>query len=287
MERKKKNLTCKFLFMAAGGVLSGAALLCSLSLFQKLIISAPIGPKGFIVPSLFGGASGFVIFLWGYRLKQSNKRLKASILEKEEILKELDHRVKNNLQLVSSLFKLSSTFATEQQQPFILERITDRINLLAHIHEVLFGTTAVERVKACDYLTSIIDYTRTLNIQTPLKVSCEVEELKCNFDMAVPIGMMIFEIMSNSFQHAFPESASHRYSGKEIRFSSEHLENGKMRLQISDNGVGFSYAEKLSAGKSLGVQMIEALAQQVHARVKFKGPPGSAYTILIPHHQSH
>lgn len=285
MERTTENTAITFVLTALGGIISGAVLLCALSFIQKLIISAPISLKGFIIPFLFGGVSGFIISLWGYRLKQSNKRLKASVLEKEVLLKELDHRVKNNLQLVSSLFNLSSTFATEQQHPFILKRIAARINVLHHIHEVLFGNTVLERVKACDYLTSIIDYMQAQNSRMPVVVHCEVEQLECNFDYAVPIGLIVFEILSNSYQHAFPENASPGYSEKKICFSSRRLDDGNMQLKISDNGIGFSYTEKLAAGKSLGVQLIQALSQQVHARVEFNGPPGAEYTLIIPLHQ--
>ena len=269
------------------GSVGGAAFLCALSLLQKLIISAPLGLLGFIIPSLFGGVAGFVISLWGVRLKRSNRQLKASNREKERLLKELDHRVKNNLQIISSLFSLSSSFAgetiqTQYKQSLVLEQIKERVYLLAYIHEQLYDSVLVEQITAHEYLQSISAYVQSQYHQTGVDFVSKIENVDCKVNDAVPIGMLIYEIVSNAYLHAFPDSVDRNHSRWEIQFSLNQNTPETLQLKISDNGVGFSYEKELSKGSSLGIQLINILTKQIGGELSFTGSPGAAYWLTFP-----
>jgi two-component system, sensor histidine kinase PdtaS len=214
----------------------------------------------------------------GHGTKDLVDILKKSLHEKEILLKEVHHRVKNNLQVITSLLKLQSHHVTDPKLLYIIKETQNRIMAMSFAHQKLYQSKNFSEVDFCDYLKKIISQithifgTESKNIR--IKVNCENAML--GIETIIPCGMLVNEIITNSVKHAFPGNKR-----GEIKVTFRKADGDKYRLTVSDNGVGIPGGVDIADAKTLGLQLIETLAKQLEAKTELHGKNGTEYRITF------
>ncbi len=210
--------------------------------------------------------------------KGAEKKIKKSLEEKEVLLKEIHHRVKNNLQVISSLLYLQSNKATEQQTVELFNESQNRIRSMALIHEKLYQSENLININFTDYIKSLISYLSN-SYQTELykiKIDKKIENVLLSIDKAIPCGLIINELVSNSLKHAFPDSKKGKINIKMSLNKQKYV-----HLIVEDNGIGLP--EKLNPEKadSLGLQLINTLTKQLRGTIKHQNSNGTKFIITF------
>ncbi|MGA9382063.1 MAG: PAS domain S-box protein, partial [Phormidium sp.] len=176
--------------------------------------------------------------LWMYRditeRKKAEIEIRTSLKEKEILLKEIHHRVKNNLQVISSLLKLQSSYIKDEEALALFTESYNRVRSMALIHEKLYQSKGLARIDAVDYILDLTDNLfRSYNVATSsVKLNLQVEHIELDIDTAIPCGLIINELVSNSLKYAFiPKEKGELF----IKFSQQE-ERNEITLVISDNG---------------------------------------------------
>jgi two-component sensor histidine kinase len=210
--------------------------------------------------------------------KQAEKQIKASLKEKEVLLKEIHHRVKNNLQIISSLLKLQSRSIKDEQTLAMFNESQSRIRTMALIHESLYQSNDLSRINFAEYIQKLVaNLLRSYEINSSaIKPVINVDNVLLEIDVAVPCGLIINELVSNSLKYAFP-------SGKEgkiqVDFYSENERN--FTLTVSDNGVGLPKNLNILETKTLGLQLVNNLVDQLEGTVKNNIDGGTEFRITF------
>ena len=210
------------------------------------------------------------------RIKQAEERLKSSLREKEVLLKEIHHRVKNNLQVIASLVDLQ---AEGMREPGLLDSfadIRDRVRSMALIHEKLYQSESLARVDFADYLRSLLGYLSRSQgkAKSGIELKTELEPVGLSVEKAVPCGLIVNELVSNAYKHAFQG----RVKG-EIRIGLGVDTNGRVWLRVGDNGVGLPAGMDWRRSRSLGLRLIQLLTGQLHASVEVRTECGTEFHI--------
>jgi PAS domain S-box-containing protein len=211
------------------------------------------------------------------RIKQAEEQNKASRAEKEVLLKEVHHRVKNNLQVISSLISLQADSLADAQLQGALVDVRDRVKTMALVHEKLYQTEDLARLDVAEYAPSLLKNlwsshgTATGNVR--LKMS--FAPLILSTDLAVPCGLILNELATNAFKHAFPGG-----SGGEVSVTLEHdTATGAACLRVRDNGVGLPADLDWRQSSTLGLRLVQMLAGQMHGTVELGPGPGTEFQI--------
>ena len=209
-------------------------------------------------------------------LKQAELRLRASLEEKELLLKEVHHRVKNNLQIVSSLLSLQVHHAQSPETLQLLAESQHRIRAMALIHEQLYRSDDLARIDFAEYVEQLAtQLCRSHQGGVRLSVRVEAEHCHLPLDQAVPCGMILSELVSNAAKHAF----SGREDGEiEIGFSRH---GQKYWLSVRDNGIGVP-VETASQAESMGLRVVQALVRQIHGQLHIECRAGTLVHIAFP-----
>ncbi len=210
--------------------------------------------------------------------KLTEEQLKVSLVEKEVLLREINHRVKNNLQVVSSILNLQSDYVKDKKTIEILNECRNRIFSMSLVHEKLCQTNNLALIDYKIYLKDLLSniiYTYNLN-KSNISINLEIESVFFSIDIAIPCGMIINELVSNAVKYAFPDNKE----GK-IDVKIEKIENKEWMLTISDNGVGF--AEKFDKDKSetLGLKLVDSLIEQINGSIEYKTNKGLKVIIIF------
>jgi PAS domain S-box-containing protein len=205
--------------------------------------------------------------------KIAENKLKTTLQEKETLLKEIHHRVKNNLQIISSLLDLQEIYVKEDPTAVkVLEESKNRVISMAIIHEMLYQSKDLNYINFSDYIrnmvTNLFDSYGAKN--TLLEIN--VEEIYLNIETSVPLGLIISELVSNSLKYAFPE--------KKGTISIElQPKNKKYELIISDNGVGIPEEIDFNTESTLGLRLVKSLVNQLDGTIELDKSHGTKYTI--------
>ena len=211
--------------------------------------------------------------------KQADQLILDSLHEKEVLLKEVHHRVKNNLAVISSLFHLQSTYTSDDPTIRILTECQDRVRAMSLVHETLYQS---ERLEAIDFAKYSVRLSRDLmsSHHVPgreIKLNHDVDALLVSIDVAIPCGLILNELLTNAFKHAFDG----RSTG-EITLRLRRTEAG-FALGVSDNGVGMPPGISMENPKSLGLRLVKSLTRQVHGEFELEpGPPGTSAQLSSP-----
>jgi|GEM_PF-368871 len=208
-------------------------------------------------------------------LKNAEKDLQASIKEKDVLLKEIHHRVKNNMQIVSSLLNLQTKYVDGDETQNVLRESQGRVKTMAMIHEKLYRSNDFTHIRFDEYIAKLVSdifYSCNVNKERIEPVLC-VEEVTLNIETAIPCGLIINELISNSLKYAFPNDAS----GK---ISLSLLKSGKnYELTISDDGVGFPKSLDFRNTDSLGLQLVTNLVDQIDGQIELNTDHGTKFHI--------
>lgn len=201
--------------------------------------------------------------------------LKKSIEEKEVLLKEVHHRVKNNLQVISSILNLQSTFTTDESMLLALKESQNRIRSMATIHERLYRTKNFSNLNFSEYVKdlseSILASYELSNISVELVFS--LDEVFLSLNAAIPCGLIINELITNSLKYAF----INRNKGL-IRIDLQKIEEDVI-LTIADDGIGIPDLEKIKSSETLGLSLVSTLVEQIEGDLKIENRSGSMFKI--------
>ena len=210
--------------------------------------------------------------------KMAEARIRTSLEEKEVLLKEIHHRVKNNLQIVSSLFDLQSG---ETSDPMVLEMFREcrnRVRSMAMIHERLYSTEDLSRIEAAQYLSTLTnDLAHSYGLTSRhVNLRLQANEVFLDVDKAIPCGLIVNELVSNALKYAFTSKCD-----GEIVVQLEPVEDG-LELTVSDNGAGFPPEIDFRNTASLGLRLVNSLVDQLDGQIEMSAEDGTRFTILFP-----
>lgn len=208
--------------------------------------------------------------------KKMEEQIRESLEEKGLLLKEIHHRVKNNLQIIISLFNLQSNYVHDANASKALKEGQDRIKSMALIHERFYQAEGTSRIDFDEYINRLCESLQHSSGISTEKVKMEIdsEKISLDIDTAVPCGLIINELVSNAFKHAF--------TGKEkgiIKVTFGVNGNQTYKLVVSDNGVGLPKGMDFYSADTLGLQLIQALADQIEAKVSVNTVNGLTVTV--------
>ncbi len=206
----------------------------------------------------------------------AEKNLKRSLDEKDVLLREVHHRVKNNMQIISSILKMQERLIEDVKLQTVLAESRNRIRSMALIHENLYQNENLANIQFPNYVKSLAsNIARTYHDQQHrISFEYDIADVFLPLDVGIPCGLIINELISNSFKHAFPESAKGL-----IRISlKKHLEQ-QFVLQVADNGIGMDPDFKPENSRSLGMRIVHKLAEQIDAELSYDYSNGTLYEL--------
>lgn len=226
--------------------------------------------------------AGIVSFLVGgilvvliNRQKMTESALKRSVEEKELLLREVYHRVKNNLNVVKSLLALQSRNITDSDAQRVFKTSQGRIKSITMLHDMLSRSAGPRDINFSKYLDSLSDMILENYSVSPgdVRLIKDLDVTCLDIDAAIPCGLIVHEIISNSLKHAFPEGRGEVYVGL------KRQDNGFHELTIRDDGVGLPEEVDIHESESLGMQLIMGLTKQIGGTVEIKSGSGTSYSI--------
>ena len=210
--------------------------------------------------------------------KEAEERIRASLAEKEVLLKEIHHRVKNNLQVVSSLLYLQATRTEHPGAVSALRESRNRVRSMALIHERLYQSPNLASVDMGEYTRNLVsDLQHSQRTEDgSVRVTLTIEDIPLGITEAIPCGLIINELVSNSLKHAFPEG---RHG--EVTVELTRGDAGSFTLTVSDNGIGFPEHVDFRNSSSLGLTLINSLVDQLGGAIKLDRGNGTSFTITF------
>ena len=210
--------------------------------------------------------------------RATDKRIRDSLLEKEVLLKEVHHRVKNNMQLISSMLNLQSTYTNNEELTHILIECQRRIKSMAFIHEMIYRNPDFNGIVAAEYIGLLCGQLIQGYAPTNIKLSCaqDIDEVLLTLEQAIPIGLIINELLSNALKHAFVGRAAGA-----IYVSIKKSDN-KLILCVADDGIGLMEDFGAVQTDSLGTQLVLALTQQLDGELSTESSHGTSISIIFP-----
>jgi PAS domain S-box-containing protein len=211
--------------------------------------------------------------------KTSELALQSSLAEKEVLLREIHHRVKNNMQVISSLLNLQARNIEDPRLDRMFQESQSRVRAMALIHEILYDSGRLIRIDLEEYVSKLATSLARMYGSEPGLIDLQVsaENIALEIDDTVPCGLVINELLSNSFKYAFPDGRS----GK-IKIEAEHAEDGKIALVVSDDGVGIPPDIDIRNPGSMGMRLVTGLVEtQLGGDVELDRSHGSCYSITF------
>jgi PAS domain S-box-containing protein len=195
--------------------------------------------------------------------KKADDQIKKSLNEKEMLLKEIHHRVKNNLMVISSLLSLQSRYIKDEVSKSIFKESQNRARSMALIHELLYRSSDLKRINFGDYIKTITNELFRMYVTDPdkIKLNLNIEDIMLDINTAIPLGLIVNELVSNSMKHAFPNDMD---GVIDIEFMSD---NGNYSLIVSDNGVGFPKDYDIKDSDTLGLRIVNSLIEQIEGEI--------------------
>ncbi len=210
-------------------------------------------------------------------LKDAENKIKASLKDKEVLIKEVHHRVKNNMQIISSLLNLQIDYLNDEDAVNILKESQNRVKSMAMIHEKLYLSKNLTKINFVDYIQSLVsNLFYSYNIKEDhIKPILKIENVNLNIDTAIPCGLIITELISNCLKYAFPNQMK-----GEIIIILKSVED-KFELVISDNGIGLPVNVNLNNIKTLGILLVKSLTEQIDGKISIKKNCGTQFKIIF------
>ena len=211
----------------------------------------------------------------------SREKLKESLKEKEVLLKEVHHRVKNNLQVISSILNLQTSYVKDKKTLDILRESQNRIKTMSFIHESLYQSTDFSNIDFSQYIVSLSkNLVHSYGIYDELvELNLLVETVSLNLDLSIPCGLIINELVSNALKYAFSKNRK-----GEIKIELFE-KKGNVNLIVQDNGLGLPKEINYKETASLGLQLVMTLVEQIDGVITLDNTKGAKYTIIFKKEQ--
>ncbi|MGB5685927.1 MAG: histidine kinase dimerization/phosphoacceptor domain -containing protein [Candidatus Electrothrix sp.] len=253
--------------------------------------------KGIFVPFLLRDEQRLLLMIEDVtERKEAEEDLKSTLLEKESLLKEIHHRVKNNMQIVASLMFLQAQNIKNQEALDILQESQDRVKSMSLVHELLYQSGNLSKVPFKEYVETLVSSLRQSYDAHDILFQIEAESIDLPVDIAVPCGLVVNELITNSFKHAFKQATKQTVKDEEIKdeeIKGEKIqsgiltvrftrENGICILSVSDNGSGFPTDYDWGSSSTLGLNLIRTLSAQLDAALEFNNQDGLTCRLHFP-----
>jgi two-component sensor histidine kinase len=208
--------------------------------------------------------------------REAEEGLKKSLAEKEILLKEVHHRVKNNMQIISSILKMQQRQVDDPKLKEVLVESQNRIRSMALVHENLYRTENLAKILFSNYVKSVAaNLSHTFSdSQDNIQLQYDVEDVYMPLDTGIPCGLIINELLSNSFKYAFPKK-----NNGIIRIQFKNIDRNNYELIVSDNGIGINGNFDIEKTKSLGMRIVGKLVQQIEGTLDYDFSNGTKFTI--------
>ena len=204
------------------------------------------------------------------------EQLKASLSEKDTLLKEIHHRVKNNLQIISSLISLQSNKITDPMQKRLFQDTRDRVKSMALVHEKLYQSKDLGRVEMAEYARQLMTDLLLVNgaAASKIRMKLDLTPVFLPVDIAIPCGLILNELTTNAIKHAFDARPSGSITVR-LQVESEEL----VRITFSDDGCGFAAGLDWRKAETLGLQLVHMLTEQLHGTIDMSNGPGTTFQL--------
>lgn len=217
--------------------------------------------------------------LYRQRLSEKEKNealIKKSLMEKELLMAELHHRVKNNMAIMSGFFNLKMNTTISEEAKIVLLESRNRINSMALIHNHLYHKEDVSEISFEVYINDLVNEIKNSypSIAGSVTVTCDIAGIRLDLNTAMPVALILNELLTNCYKHAF---GAGQKGG--IRIEFKPYGDGKFRLGVKDNGVGFE--SKPEKQNSLGLTVIEALSQQLNGTHQYTHQDGTTFELIF------
>ncbi len=208
------------------------------------------------------------------RVQERTGQLEVALAEKETLLREVHHRVKNNLQMIQALIRMTASRAPDNSQTYFSD-ITRRIWAIGQVHNQVYGSPELGEIDLAEYLSRLAENVATgfLHDQSRIRLRQHFDPLTVDLDTALPIGLLVVELLTNAFKHAFADG---RPGEIELRLTATH---DTATLVVRDNGVGMPPQVDT---ESMGLSLVQALARQIDARMEAGSAGGACFTLTFP-----
>jgi PAS domain S-box-containing protein len=213
------------------------------------------------------------------RVEARTAELSAALREREVLLREVHHRVKNNLQVISSLINLQSRALPRGASREALEHCLAQVQAMALVHEKLYQSTDYGRCPFSEYVSKLAGNIFEAAAGPPDRIALglEVEDVTLAVDKAIPCGLVLNELITNALKHAFPDGRAGT-----IRVDVRREPEGGLRLEVSDDGVGLPAGLDAQSCSTLGLVLVRTLARQLDARLEIEGSGGTTFRLSVP-----
>lgn len=236
---------------------------------------------GYLSASILSGPEKHAIGTMGVlrditELKKAEEELKNNIHQKEILLKEVHHRVKNNLQVISSILNLQTGYVDDEDTLDIIKECQDRIKSMAFIHESLYQKEDFAAVNFSEYLNNLCSNI-LYSYMTPhrnIKFDFEIEDISLSLDSAIPCGLIVNELVSNCFKYAFED-----LDQGEIKVSLTKSKHNSKCLIVHDSGIGLPKNLNIKTNDSLGLQLVWMLVDQIDGEIQYEYASGSKFIV--------
>jgi two-component system, NtrC family, sensor kinase len=221
------------------------------------------------------------------QLRASERSLSRLLQEKQTLVQEIHHRVKNNLQMVVSLLSLHAGQANDPPVVEALSEAGGRIQAIARLHEALYASETLAEVNFGDYLQHLTNELQHLQGRAEITVEVFTEDMVLGMDTAIPLGLIANELILNCLKHAFPAGREGRmtvsveYVRDSVK-SGESLDPAALRLRVEDNGRGLPPGLDIHRTDSLGLRLVQLLTRQLHAELQAQTGVGLSWTVTVP-----
>ena len=211
--------------------------------------------------------------------KWAEELIKKSLAEKEVLLKEIHHRVKNNLQVVSSILNLQSGYIKNKELKGIFKESQDRIKSMALVHAQLYQSKDFSNIGLPEYFKILIENIFNSYVDSPSKVELkmEIEDIKLDIDTSMVLGLIVNELCSNALKYAFPEGRQ-----GELCVEFRRTDNENYLLVIRDNGVGLLGDFDIDKAESMGFLLVESMVEQLDGTLEIDQNSGTSFKIIFP-----
>lgn len=241
------------------------------------------GREKFFIVNISGVVeSGFLTNIWGVQRditekKRSEEALKRSLIEKDILLKEIHHRVKNNLQIVTSLLKLQAGYVHDEKIKQLFRESQNRVQSMSLIHQKLYQTRDLAHIDFKDYIETVTTHLQHSYgiLEDRVKIHTDVRNMIMSIDNAIPAGLIVNELVSNSLKHAFPES---RKGNVYINAAYDEY-NKEYWLLIRDDGIGMKVKPDIENSGSFGLKLVHTLVKQLGGIIEIVTSGGSEFRI--------
>ncbi|MBZ9799539.1 sensor histidine kinase [Mesorhizobium sp. ES1-4] len=211
-------------------------------------------------------------------MKERTAELEAALEAQTTLLHEVDHRVKNNLQMISSLILMQSRTVSDENLKRSLGTMLERIEALSTVHRRLYQSKDVSRFDVSDFARDLISDLLTASGRSEINPTLDLEPIVIPAEKATPVALMVNELVTNALKHAFKERPDGTRSGSiGIKMSQP---DGHLNIEVSDDGVGMADA---TGDASFGMRLIKSLARQLRAEIEWRDAgPGTRVVISMP-----